>query len=427
MNRLDVFLHAERVGLLERLPGAELRFTYEPSWAARRGTPLSLSLPLRAEPFDDRECRPFFAGLLPEGDFLKAVARAFQVSAENSFSVLAEIGGECAGAVSLVAPGEEPAIMAGHPPRWLTEPELEELLVELPTRPLLTGPNEEDEGVRLSLAGTQDKLPVLARDTQLGVTWGSPPSTHIIKKPIANVAEMVANEAYCMALANEAELDVARALPLRAGDQEVLVVSRYDRTYRASERGPEIHRIHQEDFCQALGRLPAQKYEAEGGPGIAECAELVQRWSGAPAADQLKFLDALLFNLLIGNADAHAKNYSLLLDAPGSPRLAPLYDLLSTRVYGRRFGRKMAMKYGGEYRPEYIRGRHLDRMAGELGVAPRRVRVRAVGMAERVADSTEAARERLPGLSRDGAVIDGIVGIVEEMARSLYEAAEEPA
>jgi len=425
MSQLDVYLHADRVGVLERLAGAELRFTYEPSWVARRGTPLSLSLPLQVEPFDDRECRPFFAGLLPEGDFLKAVARAFQVSAENSFSVLAEIGGECAGAVSLVAPGEEPAILAGHPPRWLTEPELEELLVELPSRPLLTGPNEEDEGVRLSLAGTQDKLPVLARDMQLGITWGSPPSTHIIKKPIANVAEMVANEAYCMALAHEAELEVARAIPLRAGDQEVLVVRRYDRTNREQEG--EGHRIHQEDFCQALRFLPAQKYEAEGGPGVAVCAELVQAWSAAPGADQLKFLDALLFNLLIGNADAHAKNYSLLLESSGSPRLAPLYDLLSTRVYGRRFGRKMAMKYGGEYRPERIRGRHLDRMAIDLGVAPRRVRLRALDLSERVTNSTGGARGHLPGRSQEGPVIDGIIAIVEEMADVLRSAAAEPA
>lgn len=427
MNRLDVFLHSGRVGRLERLPGAELRFTYESAWVDRGRVPLSLALPLRVEPYEDWECRPFFAGLLPEGDFLKAVARAFQVSAENSFSVLAEIGGECAGAVSLVAPGGRPAIMAGHPPRWLSEQELEELLVELPSRPLLTGPNDEDEGVRLSLAGTQDKLPVLARDTQLGITWGRPPSTHIIKKPIANVAEMVANEAYCMALAHEAELEVAQAFPLRAGHQEVLVVSRYDRTYRENQQGWEVHRIHQEDFCQALGFLPAQKYEAEGGPGVEACTDLVQRWSAAPGADQLKFLDALLFNLLIGNADAHAKNYSLLLDAPGSPRLAPLYDLLSTRVYGRRFGRKMAMKYGGEYRPEYVRGRHLDRMAAELGVAARRVRVRAVGLAERVAGSTEVARGHLPGGHQERPVIDGIIGIVEEMATLLYAAAAEPA
>lgn len=424
MNRLEVFLHADRVGSLERLSGAELRFTYAQPWVARGGVPLSLSLPLRAEPYEDRECRPFFTGLLPEGDFLKAVARAFQVSAENSFSVLAEIGGECAGAVSLVAPGCRPPFEAHHPPRWLSREQLADLLVELPNRPLLTGPNDEDEGVRLSLAGTQDKLPVLARDEQLGITWGSPPSTHIIKKPIANVPEMVVNEAYCMSLAIEIGLNTAEAVPISAGNQAGLLVKRYDRIRR--EPGNQVHRIHQEDFCQALGFLPAQKYEAEGGPGIATCAELLRRRSAAPAPDQLEFLDALLFNLLIGNADAHAKNYSLLLDAPGSPRLAPLYDLLSTRVYGRRFGRKMAMKYGGEYRPERIRGRHLDRMSLDLGVAARRVRVRAESLADLVAGSTENARGRLPEGRQSSSVIDGIVEIVNEMAGMLRQAAAEP-
>lgn len=425
MNLLEVFLHADRVGFLERLPGAELRFTYERSWVDRRGVPLSLSLPLRVEPYEDRECRPFFTGLLPEGDFLKAVARAFQVSAENSFSVLAEIGGECAGAVSLVAPGCRPPFEAAHPPKWLSEGQLDELLVELPSRPLLTGPNDEDEGVRLSLAGTQDKLPVLARDTQLGITWGSPPSTHIIKKPISNVSEMVVNEAYCMSLAIEIGLRTADAVPIRAGTQEGLLVKRYDRIYR--EPGGDVHRIHQEDFCQALGFLPAQKYEAEGGPGVEQCAELLRIHSAAPAADQLEFLDALLFNVMIGNADAHAKNYSLLLDGPASPRLAPLYDLLSTRVYGHRFGRKMAMKYGGEYRPERIRGRHLDRLSMDLGVAPRRVRVRAESLSELVTESTENARGRLPVQQRDSPVIDGIVAIVKQMTEMLRAAAAEPA
>ena len=109
MTTLDVYFHSDLVGRLERLDGAELKFTYEGGWAASGDNPpLSLSLPLQEEPFEDLKCRPFFSGLLPEGEFLKAVARAFHVSADNPFSLLAEIGGECAGAVSLASPGEEP-------------------------------------------------------------------------------------------------------------------------------------------------------------------------------------------------------------------------------------------------------------------------------------------------------------------------------
>lgn len=139
MNALDVYLHDERAGLLERVDGASLRFTYDPEWLAGAETPISLSLPLRGESYEDSECRPFFKGLLPEGEFLRSIARTFHISAENPFTVLQEIGGECAGAVSLVAPDGEPPFASAPDPEWLTEPQLGSLLAELPARPLLAG------------------------------------------------------------------------------------------------------------------------------------------------------------------------------------------------------------------------------------------------------------------------------------------------
>lgn len=420
MNALDVFLHDERVGLLERLDGAGLRFTYDAQWLAGAETPISLALPLREEPYLDAECRPFFAGLLPEGEFLRSIARTFHISAENPFTVLQEIGGECAGAVSLVVPGGEPPFASAPDPEWLSEPQLGSLLAELPARPLLSGPDDE-EGVRLSLAGTRDKLPVLLRDDRIGITRGRPPSTHIIKVPPPEIDGFVANEAYCMTLAREIGLSVATAAPFRADHLEALLVERYDR-FRA---GLTVQRIHQEDLCQASGRSPAMKYEAEGGPGVAECAQLIGAHAAGPGASILKFLDALLFNLLIGNADAHSKNYSLLLEGRGAPRLAPLYDLLSTRVYGRRFGRKMGMKYGGEYRPDRIRGRHLDRLGDDLGIAARRVRKHADAIASRALQSREAARASLPSPWCDAPILDAIDAIVAEFADVLRRAADE--
>lgn len=420
MNALDVYLHDERAGLLERVDGASLRFTYDLDWLAGAQTPISLSLPLREEPYGDPECRPFFKGLLPEGEFLRSIARTFHISAENPFTVLQEIGGECAGAVSLVEPGDEPPFASAPDPEWLTEPQLTSLLAELPARPLLAGPHDE-EGVRLSLAGTRDKLPVLLRDDRVGITRGRPPSTHIVKVPPPELDGFVANEAYCMALAREVGLAAATATPVRAGHLEALLVERYDR-FRA---GSTVRRIHQEDLCQASGRLPEMKYEAEGGPGVAECARLIGAHAAGPGVSLLKFLDALLFNLLIGNADAHSKNYSLLLEGPGAPKLAPLYDLLSTRVYGRRFGRKMGMKYGGEYRPEWLRGRHLDRLGDDLGIAPRRVRRHATEIADLTLKRREAARESLPSDWRDTPIIDSIDGIVAEFGEHLRHAAAE--
>jgi serine/threonine-protein kinase HipA len=215
---------------------------------------------------------------------------------------------------------------------------------------------------------------------------------------------------------------VATATPFRADHLEALLVERYDRLRTDST----VRRIHQEDLCQASGRPPAMKYEAEGGPGIAECAQLIAAHAAGPGVNLLKFLDALLFNLLIGNADAHSKNYSLLLEGPGTPRLAPLYDLLSTRVYGRRFGRKMAMKYGGEYRPDRIRGRHLDRLGDDLGIAARRVRKGADAIATRALQAREAARESLPAPWQEDPIIDAIDAIVAEFADLLRRATDEP-
>jgi serine/threonine-protein kinase HipA len=424
MTALDVYLHRSRVGRLERLDGAQLEFAYLPGWAAE-GEPLSLCLPLREEPFSDRECRPFFAGLIPEGQFLKAVARALGVSAGNPFSVLEEIGGECAGAVSLVPQETEPPFDRSPPPRWLDEAELSQLLKDLPMRPLLVGADGEEEVLRLSLAGAQNKLPVLIDDTRLGITRGKPPSSHIIKKPDLGLAELVVNEVYCLALAREAGLEAAEAKPIEADGQEGLLVERYDRAQR--DDGADIRRIHQEDFCQALGFLPEQKYEGESGPGVAECARLLRAHASVPGRDLLSFLDALLFNLLIRNSDAHSKNYSLLLDGSGTPRLAPLYDLLSAAVYGGGYGRKMAMKYGGEYRPRYIRGRHLDRLASDLEISARLVRSRAGELAGRTIGARADARRQLPDDWQGRPLLDEIDAIVADAADGLRGAAAEPA
>lgn len=423
MTQLDVYLHEDRVGVLERLPQARLGFHYEPAWVEGGGPPVSLSLPVREEPYGDDACRPFFKGLLPEGEFLKAVARAFRVSAENSFTVLAEIGGECAGAISLVSRGGTPPFRAKTEPRWLDEEGIGRLIENLPSPELLEIPGDDGDegGFRLSLAGTQNKLPVLWADGRVGITHGHPPSTHIVKKPATELRSMVANEAYCLALATGAALTTAKAAPLAAGSQEGLLVTRYDRR----ETGTEVKRIHQEDFCQALGVLPEQKYQAEGGPGVAAAAELIRRQASAPAVDLLAFLDALVFNLLIGNTDAHGKNYSLLLDGEGGCRLAPLYDLLSARPYWP-FKRKMAMKYGGEYRADRIRGRHLDRLAADLGVTPRTVRAHVEEVVERTLSArVEPARNLVPAPWSGAELLDEIDSFLEETAAALRGAAAE--
>jgi serine/threonine-protein kinase HipA len=421
VNGLDVYMHGVIAGLLERRSQAKLRFTYDEDWVAGEHPPLSLSLPVRSKPYEHEECAPFFEGLLPEGDFLKAIARTLHVSATNPFQLLTELGGECAGAISVAPtggpePGQDP-----RPPRWLSEGELGRLLVDLPTRPLIDAIDEVEDGggFRLSLAGAQNKVGVLLEEDRIGLSYGKPPTTGILKAPIPHVTESVANEAFCMSLAGHIDLEVAAASPHVADSQEYLLVRRYDRS-----RDLPDGRIHQEDFCQALGLVPAVKYEKEGGPNISDCAELIRRHCSAPARDITAFLDALLFNFAIANYDAHSKNYSLLLDGPGSIRLAPLYDLISTVVF-QGTDRKLAMRYGGENRPAYLRGRHFDRLAAELEVKPSLVRRRAIAMRERTEAAVEEARRSLPEEFQDRPILDKVIEVVIERGETMTQRADE--
>lgn len=417
---LDVYLHGERAGTLERRSQARLTFSYSEAWVEERCAPISLSLPVREEAYDHEDCAPFFEGLLPEGEFLKAISRTLHVSARNPFQLLAEIGGECAGAISVGPPGGPVPGRSEAPPRWLEDRELGKLLGDLPDRPLLATIDEED-GFRISLAGAQDKVGVLFADDRVGLSRGNPPSSHIVKAPIPGAPKPVSNEAFCMALARHAGLEVAPAEPRTADGAEYLLVTRYDRDVSQLPDG----RLHQEDFCQALGLVPAVKYENEGGPGIADCGKLIRKHSGAPARDIIAFLGALLFNFLIGNNDAHSKNYSLLLDGPGSIRMAPLYDLLSIAAIDGA-SRDLAMKYGGEKRVAYLRRRHLRRLADELAIKGQLVERHARSMIERVLPAVEDARNSLPPTFQGGETLDLIEGVIAERAERLRKAVTEP-
>lgn len=184
-RKLEVWLSGAHIGTLAQIDG-RLGFSYSANWLEHSAaTPLSQSLPLQAEPFDDRVTRPFFAGLLPEGNKRKLVAQALHVSRQNDFALLDGIGGECAGAVSLLEPGQTPhSAEASDTVRWLDEVELLRLIEEMPQRPMLAG----DADMRLSLAGAQDKLPVVADERRIGLPRFGTLSTHILKPAITGTA-----------------------------------------------------------------------------------------------------------------------------------------------------------------------------------------------------------------------------------------------
>ncbi len=385
---LDVYLRRDLVGNLIQDDHGEMLFSYAPDWLANGiSIPLSQSLPLRAEVFSRRECRGFFAGILPEESNRELVARNLGISARNDFAMLEQIGGDCAGAVTFV-PAGTPLPQQEDRYRQLSDSELTDLLKELPRRPLLAG----DADIRLSLAGAQDKIAVKVKDGKIAVPLGGAPSSHILKPANERFPGLVFNEAFCMRLAGLVGLPVAKVQTGNADGIDYLLVERYDR-HAGTRRGngwafPYTERLHQEDFCQALGIPPETKYQNEGGPSLKQCFALLREASDFPV-DDLRFLcDAVIFNFLIGNHDAHGKNFSLLYSGLGSllgrrTSLAPFYDLLSTVFYPA-LTKKMAMKIGGEYESAKIMPRHFETFAEEAGLAKPIVRKRVGELAQAV-------------------------------------------
>jgi serine/threonine-protein kinase HipA len=286
---LNVFLGENLVGQLEQDASGSTRFEYSEAWLnLPQAVPLSVSLPLESGKFHRNKTRPFFAGLLPEEQIRRVVASAFGVSERNDFALLEKIGAECAGAVSLRPPGEHP--LDENPAyRQIDESQLGERLQSLPQHPLLAG----EKGIRLSLAGAQGKLALRVDAGRFLLPLEGSPSTHILKPENPRFPDLVENEFFCMRLAAAVGLETARVEIGSASSIRFLQVERYD---RRSENGRRITRIHQEDFCQALGFAPELKYEAEGGPGLKKCFELVRSVCGIPGPDILRLLDAVVFN-----------------------------------------------------------------------------------------------------------------------------------
>lgn len=393
---LDVYLHRQLTGQLTQDTSGTLSFSYTPDWiASPHSMALSHSLPLQEAPFTERQCRGFFAGLLPEDNIRSTIAGNLGISAKNDYAMLAHIGGECAGAITFLPKGNAlpDEDYYYHP---LNEKILADILRNLPKRPLLAG----TDNLRLSLAGAQHKIAVHIENGEISLPLGGAPSTHIIKPAVSEYKDIVLNEAFCMQLATAIRLPTAPVAMARAENIDYLLVTRYDRKIDTSHH---THRLHQEDFCQALGISPILKYQHEGGPSLQQCFDLLRAISEHPLIDLQHLLDAVIFNILIGNHDAHGKNFSVLYDRLATtsiitPRvmLAPFYDLICTVHYPELSG-KMAMKFGGEYRSERLLSRHFEKFAIETALTTPMVKTRTSLLIEKVIAALET--QSIPTLS----------------------------
>lgn len=389
-GRLEVFCEGARVGALEDARNG-LRFTYGEDWQRRDGaTPLSVSMPLTAASHPPRVVEPFCWGLLPDNaDVLARWGREFGVSVASPFGLLAALGEDVPGAMQFVREERMGEVAAGKGAvEWLSNQEVGVLLRTV-RRDHTAWLGDNGEG-RWSLAGAQAKIALFYDGRRWGRPSGRLATTHILKPAITGLDDRDLNEHIC--------LRAARLLGLRAvastieefdGERSV-VVQRYDRELARDGR---IVRIHQEDLCQATATLPSHKYQSDGGPGPADIVRTLRDHMPYQQSeiDVSGFVDALVFNWLIGAPDAHAKNYALLLSGR-QVRLAPFFDIASALAYPDFYGPKikLAMKIGGHYRLSSIVGHSWERLATELRLDPEALIARSRELVERAPNAFSA-------------------------------------
>lgn len=324
MNELYVFDHEQNlIGTLLQDEEERLGFSYSEDWIKKgEAYALSFALPLAKEPFGHLATRSYFENLLPEGDIRASIEKATQISTKSEFDFLKNFGQDCAGAL-IISADKKLAIRERQPIKLSSIDKAIEEKVSLPVY------YSSEEGAHFSLAGAQDKLAVIYDNNELFLPGSDTPSTHILKTPVYNQEawDSVYNEYFCMKLASRCGLDVPEVKVIK-GKNPLYLVKRFDR-----ERiGKNFIRLHQQDFCQALGLTSQKKYEAQGGPNLVACYGLIQDYSADVFTDIQKFLNWFLFNFVLGNNDTHGKNVSFLL-SNGKWHLSPCYDLLCTAVY----------------------------------------------------------------------------------------------
>lgn len=373
---LKVYLKDSFVGWLSHESvGDEFSFKYDDSYLANPvDGALSFALPLVGEAFDSVRTYRFFANLLPPQVVRQRLGASLHLSRNNVFGFLKAIGGDCAGAVSLCPAWIRPSPQNVESMRELSDAEAVEILKSLKRRPLYAA---GEKGYRYSGAGAQDKLIARIRDGHVILPLYGTPSTHIIKPPADGFEDSVHNEYFCQKLAAEIGLFASKAEILELDGGLYYAAERYDREIVDGKP----RRLHQEDFCQLLSVDPETKYESDGGPSIRQCME-VSRKMRLPPTSQLALVDSVIFNYIIGNADAHAKNHSVVYRGSRAD-FAPLYDLVSTAVYPE-LSKEMAMRIGGDAAFDSISRDSFSRMAEECSVSPKLVLGRLDDMSKRI-------------------------------------------
>ncbi len=382
---LSVWVNGKLAGEWRIPARGETELQYDSTWVeSEEGRPLSLSLPFSLDrgSIKGRPVEYYFDNLLPDADPIrKRLQDRFHTDSRNAFDLLAAIGRDCVGAVQLLPPDEQPKGVHTIDAAPLSEAEVERGLIQTVAPPSLAA-HPEDDDLRISIAGAQEKTAFLHHDGRWCRPRGATPTTHIFKLPLGLVGGMqadmrtsVENEWLCARILRAYGMPVARCEIGRFGSQKVLVVERFDRQLHSS--GKYWLRLVQEDFCQATATPSSSKYERDSGPGLLDIARIL-RGSVNRDADLTCLLKAQLLFWMLAATDGHAKNFSIRILSQGRFQLTPLYDVLSIwPIMGEGSDKiswhnaRLAMSVRGRnkhYLLKDIRRRHFNAMAAQSGL-----------------------------------------------------------
>ena len=416
MASLPVYFEQRFVGTID-VDKSGPGFTYASDWIGLRGAfPISTTMPLKSERIASDTFLPWAANLLPESEQLRTLGQLLGMARSDVIGLLSAIGGDTAGALSIGQAGRSSSVQwrpVGKPE------ELERIIEELPNKPFLVG----EEGVSMSLAGVQSKIGVAVDDDgHICIPMNGSPSTHILKPDSARLPGSVQNEAFCFTLARRMKIPTPKVTTGRTGKRTYLLVKRYDRT----DVSGRWRRLHQEDYCQALGKPPSAKYESNQtgtrGPTLKDMFDITRRHM--PPTEIVCLLDMVIVNILACNSDAHAKNYSIMIRAGGAS-LAPMYDVMCGEVW-ENVTKNLAQKIAGKSRGDHLKRTHWQQFARECGLNPRQVIDRVDALAKSaIAEAEVAALEVAAMPAGNHAILDQTRQAVERRARGLLAQLQE--
>ncbi|MFM4965204.1 type II toxin-antitoxin system HipA family toxin [Aeromonas bivalvium] len=427
MANLAVYMNGYRVGTFAKATSGAHHFQYHESWLAQPGSrPISLSMPLRHQPYRGDEAYNFFDNLLPDNTEVRnRVVARYQAASTQPFDLLSCIGQDSVGALQLVTEGHDVPDVRRIDYKALSDDELEQILTSYKSG-IPLGMVREQEEFRISIAGAQEKTALLYLDGRWYLPLNATPTTHIIKLPIGKIeshsysidlSQSVENEYICTLIAKEFGLPVPHCFMMQVGQVKALAVERFDRRY-ATDRS-WIMRLPQEDFCQVLNVPSARKYENHGGPGITDIMKTLLG-SATPEQDRYLFMKSQVLFWLLAATDGHAKNFSVFIEPEGRFRLTPFYDILS--VYpvfgGRGLNRRdaklamgLASSKGKKYAIEQIFPRHFFQTAKAVGFERSAMEEILTELANSVDDVIECVTQQLPAGFPDAissAILEGL-------------------